>query len=347
MTLALPLAEWPAPDRAMWQVLCQKVGPLDDVGPLAHLRPTSRHYLEQAYGRWMGWLSRHDPAARSERPEARATLDRLEGWLESLSGGAPMSQLMLIEATVRVLRVAAPDRDWQVQNRLVARMRAAAGRGSQQRKFGRVLSSQLLLEAGVGHAGPEADAAPDAVEAARRRRDGIMIALLSVMPMRKRAFCSLALGDSLIRPNDELIIVLGPEMTKNGQHWEAPVPEAVAPALRRYIDESRRFLMERGGQRHDWLWVGERGGPIRHRSMDWKFGEVTEKLVGVRVPPHFFRDAAATTLARMAPEQALLIRPLLGHSSFRTTERHYIQAQGIEAGRTYAAVIERLRKGSG
>jgi hypothetical protein len=47
----------------------------------------------------------------------------------------------------------------------------------------------------------------------------------------------------------------------------------------------------------------------------------------------------------MSPEQALLIRPLLGHSSFRTADRHYIQAEGIEAARTYGAVIERLKRG--
>jgi integrase len=60
---------------------------------------------------------------------------------------------------------------------------------------------------------------------------------------------------------------------------------------------------------------------------------------------HLFRDAAATTLARILPESARLIRPVLAHSGFQTAERHYIHAQTIEAGRDYAAVVQRLKKG--
>jgi hypothetical protein len=50
-------------------------------------------------------------------------------------------------------------------------------------------------------------------------------------------------------------------------------------------------------------------------------------------------------LARQSPGDARLIRPLLAHSSFETAERHYIQAQGIETGRDFAAVVARLTKG--
>ncbi|MDG1128829.1 MAG: hypothetical protein P8N68_06980, partial [Paracoccaceae bacterium] len=60
---------------------------------------------------------------------------------------------------------------------------------------------------------------------------------------------------------------------------------------------------------------------------------------------HLFRDAAATTLARISPESARLIRPVLAHSGSRTAERHYIHAQTIEAGRDYVAVVQRLKKG--
>ena len=61
------------------------------------------------------------------------------------------------------------------------------------------------------------------------------------------------------------------------------------------------------------------------------------------MPPHFFRDAAATTLAQISPESARLIRPILAHSGFGTAERHYIHAGSIEAGRDYAAVIRRMK----
>lgn len=60
---------------------------------------------------------------------------------------------------------------------------------------------------------------------------------------------------------------------------------------------------------------------------------------------HYAEDAAATTLARISPESARLIRSVLAHSGFATAERHYIHAQTIEAGRDYASLITRLKKG--
>lgn len=60
---------------------------------------------------------------------------------------------------------------------------------------------------------------------------------------------------------------------------------------------------------------------------------------------HYTDNAAATSLARISPESARLIGPVLAHSGFRTAERHYIHAQTIEAGRDYAAVVQRLKKG--
>jgi integrase len=60
---------------------------------------------------------------------------------------------------------------------------------------------------------------------------------------------------------------------------------------------------------------------------------------------HLFRDAAATSLARLSPQDAKLIRALLGHQSFGVAERHYIQANMIDAGRSYQAVVEQLKGG--
>ena len=63
-----------------------------------------------------------------------------------------------------------------------------------------------------------------------------------------------------------------------------------------------------------------------------RIGTLTLQMTGKRVPPHFFRDAAATTLARMSPQSARLIRPVLAHAGFKTAERHYIHARTIDAG---------------
>jgi integrase len=65
----------------------------------------------------------------------------------------------------------------------------------------------------------------------------------------------------------------------------------------------------------------------------------TKEAFGVAINPHLFRDGAATTLAIADPEHVRAAAPLLGHRSFGTTERNYIQAKGLEAHRKFVAVV--------
>jgi integrase len=143
--------------------------------------------------------------------------------------------------------------------------------------------------------------------------------------------------------SEAILICLSEGMTKTGVPWEAAVPPRVEPLLRRYITEVRPSLMARGKRRHDRLWVCKKGEKFEENYLGQRIGGLTLALTGKRIPPHFFRDSAATTLARISPEAARLIRPVLAHSGFKTAERHYIHAQTIEAGRDYAEVVKKLK----
>ncbi len=343
MSLVLPLSEWPGADRMMWEALRKEAGPLDVPGGLAHLRQTSRNTLEVQYSRWLKWLLVTDPKALSLPPAERATLSRLQSWLEALRHTKPMSQHMFVGSVLKVLKEAAPEQDWTMQLRLLAGLKRAAGRGDPARKSGRVLSSAVLLKAGQSHADLDADTIPNQLKRMICQRDGTMIALLSVLPMRRRAFCELALGQSIHVSATEIMISLSEEMTKTGVPWEVIVPKQIEPTLRRYIEEVRPALLVRGDQDHDVLWVGKKGEVMSANYIGSRIGTLTLKLTGKRVPPHFFRDAAATTLARISPKSAQLIRPVLAHAGFKTAERHYIHAQTIDAGRDYASLISQLK----
>lgn len=343
MSLVLPLAEWPDLDRAMWEALKKQAGPLDDRGALAHLRQTSLATLEARYARWMQWLTASAPEALALPPVDRATLPRLQSWLSALEHTKPMTRLMFIDGVLRVLRAAQPDHDWTMQRRLLAGLKRAAGRGDPARKHGRILSSEVLLKAGLAHAAVDADTVPNPLKRMICQRDGMMIALLAVLPIRRRAFCELAIGHSIHVNDDEILLSLSEDMTKTGVPWDAAIPKQIESALRRYIEEVRPALLARGDQHHDILWVGKKGEIMTENYIGSRIGGLTLKLTGKRVPPHFFRDAAATTLARISPESARLIRPVLAHSGFRTAERHYIHAQTIEAGRDYASLLKRLK----
>ncbi|SUZ33312.1 Tyrosine recombinase XerD [Roseibaca ekhonensis] len=343
MSLIMPIHSWPARDQVLWTSLMQQGGPFDDRGAFAHLRDTSRKTLSDSYGRWLEWLNRYEPDVLGEAPAQRASIERLRVWLAALGHNSNMTRLMFVEGVIRVLSKAEPDADWSRHRKLVAALKRLAGRGDPARKRGRILSSRVLLKAGMDLSGPDADGTSNALQRALKRRDGAMLALLAMMPMRARAFSSLEIGTSLIIRPEGFTIALTEDMTKTGAPWEADVPEPAASALRHYLDVARPFLMARTNQRHDRLWVEKKGAHMRHDTVRLRIAKKTTDKTGIRVPPHFFRDAAATTLARESSEAARLIRPILAHSSFETAEKHYIHAQSLDASRAFMQVV-RTRK---
>jgi site-specific recombinase XerD len=267
-----------------------------------------------------------------------------------LKTGVPWRQYTrwtAVSCTVRILSAAAPEADWSRHRHLVNRLSREARRSRSNRKTGRVLPSGMLLDVGERLASAISQEQHMALASALTVRDGAMVALIALMPMRRRSFSELRLGTSVLVSSERIVISLSPEMTKNGLPWEAQVPESGVGLLRRYIDQTRPWLMNRVQKEHDTLWIGRCGEPLTDAAIADRIATVTARMTGVRVSPHLFRDAAATTLARQSPADARLIRPLLAHSGFGTAERHYIQAQGIETGRDFASVIAELSKGDG
>ncbi|MDM7968160.1 MAG: tyrosine-type recombinase/integrase [Paracoccaceae bacterium] len=341
MPLALPFDAWPNSDKQMWQALFHRGGLLDDAGALSHLRLTTQEMLCKHYARWIGWLGKADPAALLQPPPQRLTAGRLEAWLEALAHTSPVTQHMFVSSVFRVLSSVDPDQDWAVQDRAIKWLDYRAKNHQSHRKDGRVLSSAVLFEAGLRYSGPDADAASTSLKAAKFRRDGAMVALLTMIPMRRRSFIELDLDKSFEVAKDHITVHLSGDMTKNKLPWEAAVPTALEPILRRYVEEVRPWFLSRGGQSHSLLWVDDRGAPYKANYFGYRISQITEHLTGVRVSPHLFRDAAATTLSRASPKDARLIRPLLAHASFGTAERHYIQACTIEAGKRYAKILDK------
>lgn len=343
MSLVLPFADWPASDRAMWQALFAAGDLLDESGPLAHVRDTTRVSLEPRYGRWLRWLIMSHPADLALPPTERVTIMRLRDWLDDLAHTAPMTRLAFIDGVMRIVSAAAPERDWSAHSALRSRLKSLAGRGRQTRKQGRILSSAVLLDAGITLALRRADETRSPLFRASQIRDGAIIALLALMPIRRRALANLRIGESVFCAERSITIALPADLTKSGAPWEAVVPTPAMPALERYLGEARPLLLSRGLASDPHLWIDRKGKPLTYASIGPTIANATEKMTGVRVPPHFFRDAAATTLARTSSKGAKLIRPILAHSSTATAERHYNHARTIEAGRDYAALIAQMK----
>lgn len=342
---SLKRTDWPDADQAMMEKALKPGGLFEDAGGLAHLRPPTVRILSEAWGRWLRWLELNDPDALAEAPIQRATIQRLRSWMESETAIAPNSKLMFFKGVLAILRDVEPASDWSSHIRLGRSNTLKVGHGSSSRKANRILSSRVLLEAALRHAAPEGLTELTARKRAQRLRDATMIVVLAMMPIRHRSFAGLKLGHSLLDVAGQLTIALPAELTKTGIPWEAAVPEPAASLLRQYLDEVRPLLLAKGAKEHDVVWVNNNGSPMSYSNIGRKVPRLTAALTGVAIPPHFFRDSAATTLARSSSRAAKLITSVLGHTDIKTAERHYIHAGMIEAGRDFAVVLRRLKKG--
>ncbi|MEQ8376532.1 MAG: tyrosine-type recombinase/integrase [Roseibium aggregatum] len=346
MSKSLLFDNWPDADRNAFTALFAQGGLLDDQGPLAHWRASSREAMKRQYGYWLGWVTQAEPEALVVDPVARATPQRLRAWLASMVGLAPATLLGYVGAVVRLCRSIAPDRCWTAHQAILSGLHRAAKHRGSPRKTGRILSSDVLFDAGARlvreNEGPITH--PDQ---AVRLRDGAVICLLALMPMRRRALSELALGTSLRVERGQMMVCLDGAMTKNGQPWEATVPDILREMLAVYLQVGRPALSARGSGNHDALWLGRNGVPVSVNQFTRALHNRTRSLLAISVPPHFFRDSAATTLARASPSSARMIKPILGHATTRIAEGHYIQADTIGAGRRLASALDDLRKERG
>ena len=180
-------------------------------------------------------------------------------------------------------------------------------------------------------------------------RDGLIIAFLSMHPIRRRNLADFKLGRNLIRQRDGFMVVFSGREMKTGAPLENQLAEVLVERMIAYLDVWRPLLAKRIGRwkrdLDDAVWVSANGSPMSQEALSTHIEERTREAFGKAINPHAFRDAAATTLAIADPARVRVAAPLLGHRSLATTEKHYIQATGLESQRAFLKVMEEARRG--
>jgi integrase len=173
-------------------------------------------------------------------------------------------------------------------------------------------------------------------------RDGLIIGFLALRPIRRRNLAAMRLGQHLVRAGAGWQVIFGADETKTHQPLEFPFPPLLQPFLERYLSNVRpRFP---GSEQHDGLWASAKACPLGGDALYRRVSIRTQETFGRPINLHLFRDIAVTAIATKAPEQIGMARDLLGHSTLTTLDRHYNQAQQIEAGRAYQAAVLALRE---
>jgi integrase/recombinase XerD len=341
----MPLALWPEADRTVWQNALTPGTILDDhLGALAHLSVASNHKVERGYGRFLTYCKIHEPDCLQEAPAERISPQRVRSYVNHLTdiGNSTQTIMARLQDLGSMASLLAPELDWSFINRLASRIRA---RHKPAREKSRILMTDELAQLGYDlmHAAQGDDSISDAVH----YRDGLMIALLAYVPIRRKNFTALEIGSSIVRRQGQWFIQLTPEQTKTHAWFETTLPPALEPYLQRYLDFYRPMLVACKGRWQkptgDFLWISNHGSPMTQDGLYSRICRQTGERFGEHCSPHMFRDAAASTLATEAPEYVRLAAPLLGHRSFQTTEKYYRQAKAQEGHDRFTQAITALR----
>ena len=264
------------------------------------------------------------------------------GHLQSL-GNATSTQLARLQELGEVAKVMAPRHDWQFINAIASRIRA---RHIPARNKNHIKLSNELLDLGfnlMANANTQAG-----WQRAAQYRDGLLIAFLALVPLRRRNLAGLRLEHTLLQSPGGWLISLGASDTKTHAPLELDLPDLLVEPLRQYLRCHRHVLVQRTGRWHgdagDALWISKDGSPMTEMAIYDAIRSRTKAAFGKPLNPHLFRDAAATTLAISSPKHVRSAAPLLGHRTFGTTERYYIQAMGLDAHRRFIDAVHPRRK---
>jgi hypothetical protein len=183
----LPLDQWPEADHEAFRTAYEAGDVFDETGgPGAHLAEGTRKLIRTAYRRWLGFLKAWFPADLLKRPADRITPERVRAFVIYLSTEIKASSVAIaVDNLHYVARLIAPTDDWWWLSALKARL---ASQARAENRFDRLVPPWHTLDFGI-ELMDEALGLPSARKQREiQYRDGLLIALLSLWPIRLHFF---------------------------------------------------------------------------------------------------------------------------------------------------------------
>jgi integrase len=212
-------------------------------------------------------------------------------------------------------------------------------------KFDRFVLAEVLVEAGltlvheVEHAGTMTQLAR-----ATQVRNGMMVALLALCPIRTKNFAALEIGRSFVKIHGKWWIVLTASETKERRADERPIDELLTPVIDRYLGQYRPVLA-RSDKPPSALWLSAKEGtPITDKQVANVIRMNTLSTVGVALGPHMFRTSAASTVAVYCGENPYLGSALLHHTHPSVTNPNYNRASCLTAAESLRQIVRQYEK---
>ena len=340
----LPIGLWPQVDADRW-AKAKVGGKLFDKGGAADWRSATVAKTHWSYAVYLGWLWHRDMLDPMQTMEQRISPELTESFVvEYQIGRAPLTVASAVRGVAQMMRACNPPDGLEWLSKLAWVMMNNAK--PVRPKLPRIASPDELLQL-ADMLMQDGRGTYDAGEQGRLKyRNGLIIACLTVRPMRLSEFMALRLGTTLVRHEKGWLIDIPPGITKKGRRRRQFFPKFLTAAIDYYVEYVRADLpsqplaIDSGS-----LWLG-RDGPLRPISLSNIVGNVTLVGLGKRISPHIFRDCAATAIALEIPKQVGITKSVLGHATLNSSQRYYNQAKGFSASAELADVISKMRSGT-
>jgi integrase len=208
-------------------------------------------------------------------------------------------------------------------------------------KTDRLVLTERLVEAGLILIREAEVFGKTAVMRAVGVRNGLLIALLALHPIRIKNFAALTIADTFINVDGHWWLHIPSESTKSHRVDHRQVPEFITDAVNSYVNTHRKVLCRTSAE-HLALWVSSTTGrQMTTKNLGTLISKLTRETIGIDVSPHLFRTAGASTAAVYVGNHPHLASALLNHRDPRVTEEHYNRAS---AGDEYAQVTHFYRQ---
>ena len=339
---SLRVEEWPNADRLAWTEACRPTVRLLRGGSAAHLAEVSQKDIANRYGLYLEFLQRVGRLDLQIGARELVTPANVEAYLVDLT--RRVSSVTVWNSIYKLRRAAqlispATDLFWlaEIEKDVALVMRP-------RDKIERLVLSDRLLEAGLALIQEAEMFGRTAVQRARGVRNGLMIALLALHPLRIKNFATLRLGETIRRINGNWWLVIRVKNTKSRRLDERKVPDFMTRIIDRYVDKYLRILVGNDSSEAAFWISSTKKRQFTIKNMGTLISKITTETVGVDVSPHLFRMSAASTAAIYGSDTPYLGSGVLGHRDERVTEEHYNRAGSLHAGALLASIVAGYRE---
>ena len=332
----LPFLEWPPDIRRCWETAFVNGDFLDESGPGAHLAAATRASLQFACGCFFRYLQNQCLHIDVDAPQNAINPKVIAAFVDHRRESCSESSIAIELNHLRLgFRLIFPEID--LRWLLDATKRIARQAKPSASKPHLVTSDRLytlgleLMDAAIRTAAANETVSKDC---AFQYRDGLIIFLLALIPLRRRTLTALRIGKHLMRSGKSWLLEIPPSDLKSAEPIEFVLSIKLCERIDLYLEMFRPRIP--GAPTHTGLWVSNKGGPMDDSAIYDAVRRRTRAALGFGVNLHPFRHAALTFWSIHDPENIRGGKDLLGHRSFSTTEKYYIMAQSRMAGRRLA-----------